>query len=253
MDSETVAGKMYSIFRKKMIYKLRRFSLDPSDNVANQRGGITENDSRNIAVDAVSKIEPKAGDRILEIGCGTGMLGSLVSETGADYIGMDLIYGLVNRAQNRQIPKTCFVQGDALRMPFRDQRFSKIMLYSVILYLPPATLYLILEEISRVLIKGGLLLVGDVPDPDRAGRFLSRYQAHAGSDKQFSRLRLAGFLMKKRLQKALNMPGGGWYSPKQLLQLLEQLGFEGKIVEQESSLPFSHYRYDCIAIPKETT
>lgn len=64
-------------------------------------------------------LEPKAGERILDLGCGTGHLTAQIAEAGAEVVGLDSSPSMV--AQGRQnFPKVKFVLGDA-----RDFRFDE--------------------------------------------------------------------------------------------------------------------------------
>jgi ubiquinone/menaquinone biosynthesis C-methylase UbiE len=239
--------QIYQLFRKKMIYKLKRFALDSNDHVANQRGGISDEDSEKIVCDVIQKLNAKPGEIILEIGCGIGIIGRRLSEMGISYIGMDIIFELIKRANFKRSSLMSFFQGDAQKMPFSEASFDRVILYGVILYLPPEIFEQILLEIKKILKPGGILLIGDVPNPRNVKKFLGRYHANKDVEKSFSKFKLAAFLMKKKIQRIFNLPGGGWYTPDQLMSILDQHSFNGEIIRQNQSLPFGHYRYDCIA------
>src|SRR5215210_1937440 len=55
-------------------------------------------------------LAPKAGERILDLGCGTGQLTAQIAEAGADVIGMDAAATMVERARER-FPALRFVVG----------------------------------------------------------------------------------------------------------------------------------------------
>ncbi len=81
--------------------------------------------------DVVELLEPEAGERILDLGCGTGHLSARIADAGADVVGLDASTEMIGRA--REIHSECeFVHADAqtftAERPF-DAVFSNAALH----------------------------------------------------------------------------------------------------------------------------
>jgi len=62
--------------------------------------------------DLLELLAPKAGERILDLGCGTGQLTSAVAESGATVVGLDISQEMLAQAR-ANYPALEFIQGDA--------------------------------------------------------------------------------------------------------------------------------------------
>ena len=71
------------------------------------------------AQDLVELLSPQPGERVLDLGCGTGHLTARIAARGAWVIGMDASPAMVEQAR-RNYPDLHFLVGDA-----RDFRFSE--------------------------------------------------------------------------------------------------------------------------------
>jgi trans-aconitate methyltransferase len=79
-------------------------------------------------------LAPQAGERILDLGCGTGQLTSQIAETGARVVGLDSSPSMIERAQAAH-PHLTFIVGDArdFALPMRfDAVFSNAALHWVL-------------------------------------------------------------------------------------------------------------------------
>jgi len=239
---------LYSVFKVKMLLRLNRLARSADEHVANQRPGISEGDWKAIERDVVSKLACQERDRIVEIGCGTGLLGEVIADHVRFYVGFDLIQKLLQRAKTRNRSRhACFILADGKALPVRGASIDRVLVYSVILFLPPIILRFLLRECYRILKPHGLMLLGDIPNPDQAMNFLAKKQVEKDDVPLFLQLRLSLFMAKKRLQRMLNMPGAGWYRPWDVMKILSEEGFDCRYAEQGMHLPFGHYRYDCLA------
>ncbi len=83
------------------------------------------------AADLVDLLAPVAGERILDLGCGTGQLTAEIAKRGANVIGIDLSQDMIDQAQ-RNFPDLWFEVGDATQFkttqPF-DAVFSNAVLH----------------------------------------------------------------------------------------------------------------------------
>ncbi len=79
----------------------------------------------------VEMLQPKAGERILDIGCGTGHLTAEIAASGAALIGIDQSPAMIAQARERY-PKLKFEVCDAREIPFAgefDAVFSNAALH----------------------------------------------------------------------------------------------------------------------------
>ncbi|QGQ96490.1 class I SAM-dependent methyltransferase [Paenibacillus psychroresistens] len=79
----------------------------------------------------VELLNPQSGERILDLGCGTGDLSSEISKCGAKVVGMDLSATMIEQAK-RKYPDIDFVIGNAEEFEFKhsfDAVFSNASLH----------------------------------------------------------------------------------------------------------------------------
>jgi trans-aconitate methyltransferase len=81
--------------------------------------------------DLVGVLDPKPGERILDVGCGPGQLTAQIAEAGARVIGLDASPAMIGQAR-QNFPQLSFVLQDAATMDFRgefDAVFSNAALH----------------------------------------------------------------------------------------------------------------------------
>ena len=71
-------------------------------------------------VDLVEILGPQVGERILDLGCGTGQLSAQIAAAGAEVVGIDLSAEMVETARE-QFPGLSFVVGDAEIFPLSNR------------------------------------------------------------------------------------------------------------------------------------
>lgn len=99
------------------------------------------------------------GDRVLDVGCGTGVLAREAAErVGADghVIGLDFNEGMLAVAR-RVRPEIEWRQGDAMHLPFEDGAFDAVVSQFMLMFCPDPVAAL--REMWRVLAPGGRLAV----------------------------------------------------------------------------------------------
>ncbi len=96
--------------------------------------------------------------RVLDLGCGTGRDMAWMEKQGASVIGADLSEGML--AEARGIVRGPLVQADMRQIPFADASFDGVWCMASMLHVPRADAPTALGEIRRVLVSGGVLLLG---------------------------------------------------------------------------------------------
>ena len=105
------------------------------------------------------------GTKLLDVGCGTGLLLALAQASGATVTGLDATPGLLDVAAGR-LPTAELWLADLGRLPFGDTEFDVITGVNAFQFAadPPAAL----AEAARVVRPGGLVAIGTFAGPDRA-------------------------------------------------------------------------------------
>jgi demethylmenaquinone methyltransferase/2-methoxy-6-polyprenyl-1,4-benzoquinol methylase len=107
----------------------------------------------------------RPGERVLDVGAGTGVSTEDLSRSGAFAVGADLSVGMLRagRETRRSVP---LVAGDALRLPFPDATFDAITISFALRNVVDTDAAL--RELARVTRKGGRLVVCEFSHPTRA-------------------------------------------------------------------------------------
>ena len=159
--------------------------------------------------------------RILEAGCGTGVICSnLQHTTGAEVFGLDIRQDFLSYARFIN-PAGIFIRGDALCLPFVPDSFDCAVCHYFLLWVrdPIAAL----AEMRRVVQPGGWVIA--LAEPDYGGRIDYPDQLSALGWKQAAALRaqgadteagrkLAGWLAQAGLKEIqVGLLGGQWGAP----------------------------------------
>lgn len=95
------------------------------------------------------------GDRVVDLGCGSGRAMIWNSDTGAKFTGIDISAFFASEALER-----CdLLLGDLRKLPLADGQFNKAWSLDVLEHLSPQALHEMLSEANRVLADGGALFV----------------------------------------------------------------------------------------------
>ena len=101
----------------------------------------------------------KAGDRVLDLGCGNGRLLGLLKDRKIIYTGLDSSQKLVAIAK-KKYPDHNFIIANALSLPLEDVSFDIIYSIAVLHHIPSQEMRLaFLKEAKRVLRPGGQLVL----------------------------------------------------------------------------------------------
>lgn len=101
--------------------------------------------------------------RVLEVGCGDGVLAVKLAAAGAQVTGLDLSFEMLAAARHRANAADVtlqLVEGDAEHLPFPDASFDLVLSVATLCFSPhperPA------QEMVRVLSPGGRLVLGEL-------------------------------------------------------------------------------------------
>lgn len=160
----------------------------------------------------------EGGDRVLDLGCGTGKLGDLLADK-AEVVGVDLSHAMLKRAREQLGHRMGFVQGSAFRLPFPDASFRAAVSGFVLRNLddlPGA-----FQELGRVVTSGGTLAMIDITEPQRriTRRLLDGYLALIAPF-------LGGMVGKGRAYRYLVRSVRNLPQPPEMCRLLAEAGFE---------------------------
>ena len=101
----------------------------------------------------------RAGDRVLDIGCGNGRLFEELRDKKITYTGIDSSKKLIDLAQERHARGATFLQADALLLPFGEENFNTVFSFAVLHHIPsvkPREQFM--SEAYRVLAKDGIAI-----------------------------------------------------------------------------------------------
>ena len=107
----------------------------------------------------------RSGERVLDVGAGTGVSTVELGRTGAFAVGVDLSLGML-RAGRRTRPDVPLVAGDALRLPFPDAGFDAVTISFALRNV--VDVEAALRELGRVTRTGGRLVVCEFSHPTNA-------------------------------------------------------------------------------------
>jgi acetyltransferase-like isoleucine patch superfamily enzyme/ubiquinone/menaquinone biosynthesis C-methylase UbiE len=99
-----------------------------------------------------------SNDVVLDVGCGEGIITSMIAEKAHNTTGCDYSDSTVKDAKTRY-PDINFLQSNVTSLKFEDNLFTKVVFTEVAEHLLPVQLENALDEIARVLRFDGALLI----------------------------------------------------------------------------------------------
>jgi len=160
-------------------------------------------------------LEPRVGERVLEVGCGTGHWTKWFREgLGMRVVGLDLSEGMLAVAKGR-LPEVPLVRGDATSLPFKDGSFDVVVAVTVLEFVPEPKK--VLDEMWRCVRPGGRMAVGALHE----GSSLARRRRKRASEVRtvFSHAHFFGYDELKellrhygpvRIGECVRFPPTGW-------------------------------------------
>jgi SAM-dependent methyltransferase len=115
------------------------------------------------------------GEKVLDVGCGTGVVAVTAAQAGAIVAGLDLTPELLEHARANQEIAQCgpieWTEGDAEHLPYEDASFDVVVSQFGHMFAPQPGVAL--AEMRRVLKPGGRIAFATWPPEHFIGRFFA--------------------------------------------------------------------------------
>lgn len=118
----------------------------------------------------LERLAPRSGERILDLGCGTGELAARMAAAGAEVVGLDADAAMVSRARQR-FPELRFVQADAESDAWVTEigTFDAVFSNAALHWMKPAPVLTSLRQVVRP----GARFVGELGGDGNTAAILS--------------------------------------------------------------------------------
>lgn len=208
---------------------------------------------RLILADILPKIAPEPDHRLLDIGCGSGLLVIPLAQMVEEVVGLDHPDVVKALGETIKLPNITLIGGGFPDTPVPGP-FDRIVAYSVMQCNPDYdTALAFVRAAAGLLSEGGRLVIADIPNADRRTRFRSSARGKAFEaewtsmrDSHQAPAEEAGMFEALAAATAL-----GPLTDAQIMDMAGTLradGFDVWIVPQNPELPFGNTREDMIIV-----
>lgn len=202
-----------------------------------------------IVDDVKGKLGLQVTDDFLEIGCGTGNLLIPISFMVKTTTGIDHP-AVIKKLKERSGKIISHTYEDNFLDLQINSKYHKILIYSVMHCLGSQIEVMeFIDKAMNLLVPGGRLLIGDVPNADNKKRFLSSSTGSAFSE-EWSRLieheHKSYKLLNEKLDHDDEFPA---FDDSFIIKIVEEVRAKGAscyILPQPPDLPFGHTREDIL-------
>lgn len=122
---------------------------------------LTERGLQDLINKISNHLKLKPSDRLLDIGCGAGLITKELTSKIAVIVALD-----ATREMILHTPEIIHrVVGQAHKLPFQAQTFNKVLCHSVFQYFPNHQYaQTVVEDLLRIMAPNGICLIQDLPD-----------------------------------------------------------------------------------------
>ena len=113
---------------------------------------------QSLLVAFVELVKKQAIGPVVDIGCGPGRAAAFMAARGLDVVGVDISQAMLTVARSAH-PQIRFQVGQLNALPFESGVFSGAVCWYSIIHTPPQSLPEAFDEVARVLVPGGYLLL----------------------------------------------------------------------------------------------
>lgn len=177
-----------------MSVTLASMSDDPYKRIALCYDWLFESGARGLAEVTIGLADLPAEARVLDVGCGTGILLEVCVERGFRAHGVDPSGGMLEVARRRLGASAQLRGGDGQHLPFGDQEFDAVFATMVLHELDPLTRANTLAEMIRVTRHHGVLAIADYHQGGLHGLWgWARRVLNVGAEMAAGRAHFAGY------------------------------------------------------------
>lgn len=208
---------------------------------------------RHIAADVIPKMQVAPHHRVLDIGCGSGLLVIPLAQMVEEVVGLDHPDVVAALGATINLPNITLIGGGFPDTPVPGP-FDRIVAYSVMQCNPDyASALAFVRAAAQMLADQGRLVIGDIPSSDRRERFRASARGQA-FEAEWAALRKASPAAQDEASAFASLADATALGPLTDAQILDMAGvlrgdgFDVWIVPQSPDLPFGHTREDMIIV-----
>ncbi len=125
---------------------------------------------------AIKWLEPRPGDKIIDICSGSGTLAIMLAEVlqgDGEVVGIELSPDLIKKTRKKKIPPgVTLIHGDAQKINFSSDYFDKAVIFGALHEMPYEVRRNVLAEAYRVIKPDGLIFIFEHNKPERKWKAL---------------------------------------------------------------------------------
>jgi ubiquinone/menaquinone biosynthesis C-methylase UbiE len=140
---------------------VRTVTIDPYRRAARTYDFLVEPFNSALRQIGMKLYPPKAGMRVLDVGCGTGTTLQLYHDAGCQVFGIDLSPAMLHQANEKLGERATLVLGSAAEMDFPNGFFDLAIAMLTLHEMSPNIRLAVIKEMARVVKREGRMLLID--------------------------------------------------------------------------------------------